>query len=275
MPVTNAAPPVKLHASKHQDTGADEISIAALSGELADRQKSKAGTSVLGWTDEKLLKGAGAGVAPDEIDVPSAIPQLVIATIFETSARLSPSVAGGGSTDMQDFGMRVLTSATAGGRVSLYLSLTSAGAFTVFQSNSQFSCVGRISTKGTDFHIGWVIGSIDVDAAGIVFTSNHYGFKWTRVANGVVVGSATNADGTTETATDIGDTFPNVASYHAIKTGVTNIKYYRERVLLATHTTNLPTTATTVLMMFGIANVNTATASIFELSSFTYQQDAE
>lgn len=72
MPQINAAPPVKLHASKHQDTGADEISVAALSGELADRQPSKAGTSVLGWTDEKLLKGAGAGVAPDEIDVPAA-----------------------------------------------------------------------------------------------------------------------------------------------------------------------------------------------------------
>lgn len=61
---------VVAHATKHQDTGTDEISVAALSGELADRQLSKAGSSVLGWTDEKLLKGAGAGVAPDEINVP-------------------------------------------------------------------------------------------------------------------------------------------------------------------------------------------------------------
>jgi len=30
-----------------------------------------AGGDLLSWTDEKLLKGAGAGVAPEEIDVPS------------------------------------------------------------------------------------------------------------------------------------------------------------------------------------------------------------
>lgn len=63
---------VVAHAAKHQDTGADEISVAALSGALADRQLSKSGDATLGWTDEKLLKGAGAGVAPDEIAVPSA-----------------------------------------------------------------------------------------------------------------------------------------------------------------------------------------------------------
>jgi hypothetical protein len=61
----------KAHKALHQDSGSDELSVAGLSGELADRQKSKAGDSTLGWTDEKLLKGAGAGVAPEEIDVPS------------------------------------------------------------------------------------------------------------------------------------------------------------------------------------------------------------
>lgn len=71
---------VVAHASKHQDTGTDEISVAALSGELADRQKSKAGTSALGWTDEKLLKGAGVGVALDEIDVPTGIGRFVSAS---------------------------------------------------------------------------------------------------------------------------------------------------------------------------------------------------
>lgn len=61
----------KAHKTLHQDGGSDEVSVAALSGELADRQPSKTGSSVLGWTDEKLLKGAGAGNAPEEIDVPA------------------------------------------------------------------------------------------------------------------------------------------------------------------------------------------------------------
>lgn len=65
--VEQAAP----HKATHQDTGVDEISVAALSGELADRQLSKTGTSVLGWTNLKLLRGAGAGNAPTEIDVPT------------------------------------------------------------------------------------------------------------------------------------------------------------------------------------------------------------
>ena len=71
------------HASRHQDGGADEINIAGLSGVLADRQKSKVGDNTLGWTLNKLLKGAGAGVNPTEIDVPAA----GIWTLLET---LSP-----------------------------------------------------------------------------------------------------------------------------------------------------------------------------------------
>lgn len=67
----NGVEQVVAHKTSHQDGGVDEVSVATLSGELADRQLSKAGASGLGWTDEKLLKGAGAGVAPDEINVPT------------------------------------------------------------------------------------------------------------------------------------------------------------------------------------------------------------
>lgn len=59
------------HASTHQNSDGDEINVGGLSGELADRQLSKTGDSTLGWTDEKLLIGAGAGNAPDEIDMPA------------------------------------------------------------------------------------------------------------------------------------------------------------------------------------------------------------
>lgn len=75
----------KAHKTLHQDGGSDEVSVAALSGELADRQPSKTGTSTLGWTDEKLLKGAGAGNAPEEIDVPAGGgPTIVLKTADET-----------------------------------------------------------------------------------------------------------------------------------------------------------------------------------------------
>lgn len=77
---------VVAHKTRHQDGGADEVSVAALSGELADRQPSKAGSSVLGWTDKKLLKGAGVGVAPTEIDVPVSLVVLKTADESVTSS---------------------------------------------------------------------------------------------------------------------------------------------------------------------------------------------
>jgi hypothetical protein len=54
------------HASRHQSGGADVINVTGLSGELADRQKSKVGDSTLGWTLNTILKGAGGGVAPTQ-----------------------------------------------------------------------------------------------------------------------------------------------------------------------------------------------------------------
>lgn len=80
---------VSKHKTQHQDGGVDEISVAALSGELADRQPSKVGTSILGWTDEKVLKGAGAGVAPDEIDVPTAVTKELWVPVTYASTALS------------------------------------------------------------------------------------------------------------------------------------------------------------------------------------------
>lgn len=66
------------HAVSHQDGGADEVNVAGLSGELADRQKSKVGDSTLGWTANKFLKGAGTGSNPTEVDMPTGAPSGLI-----------------------------------------------------------------------------------------------------------------------------------------------------------------------------------------------------
>jgi len=78
------------HKATHQDGGDDEVSVVALSGELADDQHvldaevlavaaalvhaarhAIGGADPLRWTDAKLLLGAGAGADPTEIDVPT------------------------------------------------------------------------------------------------------------------------------------------------------------------------------------------------------------
>lgn len=77
------------HAVSHEDTGSDEIGVAALSGLLGDDQHVldaevlavaaallhssrhiPGGTDPMRWTADKLLKGAGAGADPAEIDPP-------------------------------------------------------------------------------------------------------------------------------------------------------------------------------------------------------------
>ncbi len=125
MPIgINGVEQVVLHAAKHQDTGVDEVSVAALSGLLADDQHvldaevtavaialtQKAAASGVASlsaaslvvqkpadrlakanfeiTLNKLLKGAGAGADPTEIDVPSGLPSGVIAIWTGTIATI-------------------------------------------------------------------------------------------------------------------------------------------------------------------------------------------
>ena len=57
----------KLHADKHTKGGADEVSLAA-----SQITSERFGKTRLEWTAAKLLKGAGAGADPTEIDVPEA-----------------------------------------------------------------------------------------------------------------------------------------------------------------------------------------------------------
>lgn len=60
---------------------------------------------------------------------------------------------------------------------------------------------------------------------------------------------AQNANGTTATSTDVssGITFTNWNTYEIVFNPGTDIKFYINGILKATHTTNLPTTGTQVL----------------------------
>ena len=79
-----------IHAARHENGGADEVSIAALSGLAADDQHvldaevlavasdlahaarhEIGGADSLRWTAAKLLLGAGVGADPTEVDLPS------------------------------------------------------------------------------------------------------------------------------------------------------------------------------------------------------------
>jgi hypothetical protein len=79
---------------------------------------------------------------------------------------------------------------------------------------------------------------------------------------------ATNANGTTETATDVtsGITVSDNNTYYCVQTGSTNCKYYINGTLVATHTTNLPASAPLIGTVIQFSTSNRSTSQNFEIT---------
>ena len=93
-----------------------------------------------------------------------------------------------------------------------------------------------------DFFMGInVIGSVNPIPANGAYTAIHFGFLLADTTLYV-----TNADGTTQKKTDIHSqlTLTNPNSIAFVITGTTDIKFYINGILVATHTDNIPTTGT-------------------------------
>ncbi len=72
---------------------------------------------------------------------------------------------------------------------------------------------------------------------------------------------ASNADGTSETRTDVtkGITLTNFNSYRMVFTAATDAKFYINDVLVATHTTNIPSAGSGYELLFQVFDNNTST----------------
>lgn len=102
-------------------------------------------------------------------------------------------------------------------------------------------------------------------SSGITFTLNQFGFKFTRASSGTRTLSATNGNGTTETATSFTDGSDYYySSFMTAQKDSARIRFYAAGVLKATHTTNLPTLGgsdSNHMVRAGVTNKSTATAS--------------
>ena len=104
-------------------------------------------------------------------------------------------------------------------------------------------------------------------------TDKQCGYKFIKTS-GSIVTSATNADGTTETATNVTPSLANAMTsgnvLHVVSADGTNLKYYNEGTLLATHTTNLPPhTATDLYQYMPMAYAdNASTTDTYVLDYF-------
>mgnify|MGYP001570880102 CR=1 FL=1 len=226
-------------------------------------------------TSGQVLTSNGAGVDPTFQAAGSSIPQFISKPVTNVAGELNATTGGSGSITYGT-SFALLTGATGNSyqRAKTYFLAANPD---VFNGNNNFSLVFHRSTTGADsqFFVGIPSDAMTDSGTALIFTEAHYGFKVIRAAS-VDTTSATNANGTTETATSFtpNDLTVEGLPWGAVKTGTTNIKYYENKTLRATHTTNLPSETQDGLWFHAIVNnANTAAATTYNLKAYSYQTD--
>jgi len=118
------------------------------------------------------------------------------------------------------------------------------GGYFSWAGNAEFvCCFFMYATTSQDIFFGFDKSGGGVFSSGVVVdatcTDEHVGFY---IENGTVY--ASNANGTTQTKTDISGaiTWTSSHTFKVVKTGTTSIDFVVDASTLATHTTNIPTT---------------------------------
>lgn len=196
---------------------------------------------------------------------------------FEDTNGLSNTAVGGtGAVTASAQGLNVRTASTANSFAETALVMGTAN-FEPFR-NAAFSAFCDLQILGTgagnngNFYIG-VSGALAAHTGTtMTLTQNQFGFKILKV-NGVSTLYATNANGTTETTTSI-QTVTSGSSLLLSAAYISgSIYFYVDGVLVATHTTNLPSVATvgTLFMAVFVNNANTANDTAIGVASFNYE----
>jgi len=205
----------------------------------------------------------------------TAIFATVMTTAFEDLARFLTITNGSGTVTINNNGgTQVDSNATATSSAQLRLNAT--GPNTVLNTIARHYMNVNDKIQGSDYNMYWGAGFLIVSGSSISYTRNHYGWKSIRTSSGTVVVSATNANGTTETATDIGIT-DEIGDYFIDKASSSSIKYYRQGTgetsytLEATHTTNISTATDGTYCSVAVSNIDVASQSRIRVGSMSFQ----
>ena len=157
---------------------------------------------------------------------------------------MTESETGAGSITRALLTTDLIAGATEGSLMRMYSPSSFAGSAdyaNTFGGNIKFSCsVGTSGWDDTDVYgfIGITNALMPLD--GTAETNNHIGFFIQGVVGQVSKIYATNGNGTTQTITDTGTRISSPAVILRFeKNGESQIKFYRNDVLIATHTTNI------------------------------------
>ena len=175
---------------------------------------------------------------------------------LEDIAHFTTSVTGSGAVTQASslYGISLDTGATDGSKVELIGPMVASQTLQqdYWSQNFQFKFISQLTNSTADAHVSSILygTATDPDSSGGI-TAEHCGF----ILDTTVL-DASNSQGTTQTTTDIssGVTMTNLNAYYAVADSGTDIKYYVNGTLKATHTTNLPTGTTNLGLQLYLKN---------------------
>lgn len=208
----------------------------------------------------------GSGSAPWQVDM-----------LFETLARYLTDGANGGNTTFFNAGTGltpiVTTTASANGAATLGIDMANTDPFA---RNSYIAFQSRNATNGSDYTKQFVVGELPVGTTTAVTTARHYGHQMIRIASGTPTYQATNGNGTNQVTTTYTPSRTDGIGtiFAAVKLGTTNITFYENGVLQATHTTQIPTSGGSEKVGMWVYNRNVASNTSLNPISMVFSQDS-
>lgn len=193
------------------------------------------------------------------LDVASlSFSRLCLMSIFESLDGWYQDV-GGGEANARIGGVELITSANAFDPVIIAIQ-PAGGLATTYTKNPLMQCYAKLEST-INQQACLTIGEGDSD------TARYFGFK---VVNNNLY--AVNRNGGTETSTQItGVVLGQHHNYKAIMVSATNIKFYVDNVLRATHTTNLPASTTSFMNYYSITSTVGGSRTLWVANSLFVQ----
>lgn len=231
-------------------------------------------------TAGQVFTSNGAGALPT-FQAASGGTKVNVSTNCETSARFIQTTVGTGAVTFGTSGMSLTTGATATSSAKSIWRLGNVGAsFSIFDNSPTFEGILTMDTIGTDLQVFFGLGEPTVAGAGITYTNQHAGFKIVRSASGTNDLYATQANGTTETASASLTTLAasDQVELLVIVNSTTSVDYYWRKnggtqSAKTTLSTNVPTGTTNGAgILFGISNAGVATSSAISVSGATFSR---
>lgn len=251
----------------------------------ADPASASAGDIYFNTSTNKLRVYNGS--TWDELGGASAAtPQISFSTMFDGSGHISDLSSTGTVNPGGTYGLLLDTTTSNGycyARVAFSQGAvddaTAAGGVTIISMALSKSTLMN-ATPTFDFFAGYACNVTAPADTGIDYTLSQFGLKIVAAA-GSPAWYASNGNGTSETATNFTAPSNFMSGYDemftAVRNGTTNIKYYRNRTLVATHTTNMPNLGSATFHVpgdFRLTNKQSGVEAAIWISMYSITKDA-